>query len=1674
MSTTLDQGEELGKTGKARWRAVDVSARHLADLQALYEKGLYLQAYQQALSHGPLEHWQGEAACLLAGRLLQMVGNPRLCAIMHYRGWRCYPQSSELFFYYARQHVRRNGVYLTRRLLQRHADLVMQEGPTRASWLAFEAYLDSVYRDFERADASIAQAIALDPEDPWLRVEQSTVLEHQDNYEQALSCLDVALRHQPFYRPAVQQKAYLLQLMGRDQEALDLLIEATQQVESDAINAQLLAIQLENKDYAAARKTLVRIDELTPRKDREYRKWFACRSSDVAFFCGDEREAITQARAGKHPFYTAIADNLEAAGDAGEGVLLEVEFVRQHHTTCGPATLSALTRYLGREAAHDQIVASIWYSGTSDYSERRWALENAWVVREFCATWDSAKALLDRGLAFALSTVDPGNAHLQAVVGYNPRRGVLLIRDPYNRFYQEFLAKPFFERYGASGPRAMVLIEPHKAAALAGLELPQEAHYDAYYRLQDALERHDRDAGEAVLAELEQTAPDARMSIMARRTLAFYDADETAILAATRALLKMYPEEINYQLSEIQSLRNLGRLAEREALLQERSMAADAHPLLQTPYVDVLADDSRRYQQARELLEPVLRRQPTQSSAYASLAHLQWGRREFEAATQSYRIAASLDDKDEAYVLDYFKAARWVRQAETALRWLQDRYQRFGDLSGLPAITLYKAYELLDRDHEGLALLDKAIERRADDGDLLLYGAHIATQNARLERARELITRAQDKVRRSRVLSAWAQFYETQRELPKALLHWHQVVEQEPQNLFAHRRIASLLSDIKGRSAALAHVEALGKRFAHNHDVYELWLDWVDDSDAAGAAAILRKVIELNPTHAWAHRQLAIKLTEQGELDAGFAQLALAAQLDPYNVGLYQIRGDFYIRQGAREKALEDYREAIRLSVDSQYAISQLLDYAYSNQEKREALEFVRRELVKQVTHGDGLLIYQRYASEILPPEELLDQLKQAWQARADLWHSWSALVNQYYQLGLLDEGITCAQQMCERFPLLPRVWLDLAQGHRLKGDWSAEREPLRSALQINPHWEKAIVRLAENYEHAGDYPASRDLLLAAKRKNSGNAQLCAYLADVQWRLDEKDNALASICEAVEYTPDYNWAWEKLQAWSAHSQDPDLPVRTARELAQRHPGSAQIKLALARLLGPTEEALVLLQEVIAQHPGINEAIELRVQLLARLERFEEAREQISAPALPVALRGHGPWLTMREGKLEQAVVELKCLLKEEPTYASGWRMLADWCERLERVQEVLDASRHYAELLPNEALAHIYLGDALCEAGEKREAKIEYARVLTLSPDHSYAAVSLFDLQLEDHALDAAQETLSLAQQHADADYVPYLLAREIKLCTVLDDSERAEKALIILCEQAMDGAWPINTAVRALMEKPWHDILSRVLEPALLTQGADKGVLGSAWAQWKKTADNWALSDERIDQLLAAGDAGVQGVDAYLDYLHEKTQTRRLDRLLRKHAKALRRIDATWATIGYIHANRGDYKKAVGWMHDWQSREQMPAWAFNNLAISLREIHDWALAYTVVQQALNLEPNEHTHTFALWAALEAGVRGDEAALQDYAQNVHNNELSLCNEYAYHLLLALKVFFERPAQERRQGLGQVREALRAALAVYPAYREDRSVSGMRDRVVSMMASSLGGFVLSYWYRWRLL
>ena len=445
--------------------SMDVSADELGRIGELYDRGMYLQAWQASTRVGPLREWRGTSARVLAGRLAGNLGAQRLGRVLHFRAWRDDREDLEALYSYAYAILDRRGPLDAWVLLRAGGDFAAAPEPLRADLYALRAEVAALLRDFDTADHWLGRAEKIAADRAWFHVARARILEHEDRYPDALAAVRRALDLRPWYRPAVQTMGHLLQLLDRDPEALAFLREASRRIESGAVAVQLAALEVELGHHAEARLTCERIEQLYPLLENEMRMWLHARKCDTAYACGDHAAAREWASKIDNPFYQRFAERLGAGQTDGRRVQLPVGFVRQHHMTCAPATLSAHQPLLGMPAEHLEVAEEICYDGTPAHSERQWAEQNGWVAREFTVTWDGAvRAARPRHPVHAHDRragqrPPPGGHRLR-----QPPRHAASSATPTSATTASSIAEQLFERYKSTGPRGMALVPRAKAA----------------------------------------------------------------------------------------------------------------------------------------------------------------------------------------------------------------------------------------------------------------------------------------------------------------------------------------------------------------------------------------------------------------------------------------------------------------------------------------------------------------------------------------------------------------------------------------------------------------------------------------------------------------------------------------------------------------------------------------------------------------------------------------------------------------------------------------------------------------------------------------------------------------------------------------------------------------------------------------------------------------------------------------------------------------------------------------------------------------------------------------------------------------------------------------------------------------------------------------------------------
>ena len=683
--------------------------------------------------------------------------------------------------------------------------------------------------------------------------------------------------------------------------------------------------------------------------------------------------------------------------------------------------------------------------------------------------------------------------------------------------------------------------------------------------------------------------------------------------------------------------------------------------------------------------------------------------------------------------------------------------------------------------------------------------------------------------------------------------------------------------------------------------------------------------------------------------------------------------------EGRRSEAQDAFRAALRLSVDSDYAINQLLESCTGIDDRREALGFVFDEMKRQVIYGDALLVYQRHARETIEPAIVAASLDEARQARPDLWQAWAACVRQQIELQQTLQAQALCDESITRFPVLPRLYIERAEIARVGGDRAKEREALIEALRLSPGWSIAARKLADALEADGDFAASRSVIETALRHTPADAVLRGYLGHTLWQLGEPQAAIAQLREAATLDLDYGWAWRTFKERTSEEKQPDAAIALARSIAAQRPGEMRAWLAVARVADDQQEKLAAVDRAISLAPLALAANEMKLDALIELKRFDEALRFVDHTAWglhpPVALQAKACRIMAARGDVPAAIARMERVLAVDPNHHFGWELLADWHCAQENWPNYLAATREMCRIAPNEAGSLGYLADALVKAEPATDVRPHLRRALHLKPDYYFAGFMLFDIEFNANELDAAEATLSTLVTQGDTGYTRW---RAIKLATRREQREQAldlYRTMWALTEDAID---PFQRATQTLVEAGWTDAVRDVLDGVLIEPDVNPHA-GTVWVE-QRIAIRFAFNRFRgFAGVLANGEAGRRAARTLLEYYGENKQLRPLLQLVRRHGKQFAEDDLTHGTVGYALLQLEQRSRVITWYSDWRTRTGTEPWSLLNYVGALRHAGRDEEAREVGRHALTLPADHAIGSHSIWLALDAALAGDEA-----------------------------------------------------------------------------------------------
>lgn len=1273
---------------------MQIPTAELAPIRELYARGLYMQALKRAEAFGPFVQWSNTAARLMGGRLVIQLGAPRLGRWLHLRAYRDTPTHHEAIYYHARHRLERFGPLGAWQFLRRNPEWNDSPPEVRADWYGLHGFIAARLRDFDRSERYLNRAETMAHDRAWLCIERASSYEFAERFDDALAAARRSLELQPWFRPGVQAEAHLLQLMGREREALERLTEAIEHIESSIVVAHLAGIQLDLGHYHDARRTYERYAELSPLMEDEVAKWLAARRCDTAYFTGDIATAREQAAKADEEFYGAFGKQLneQAVPDVMASRRLELPALEEGAGAVKPRPVEWLGRFWQASGAALPDEGMV-FDGLPDPRERTWAEQSGFRAVEFTMTPPAAFALLERGVPFLLTLVDVGYTHSLIVTGFDRLRHSVWLRDPQERRTNEAPLKALLERYAPFGPRCLALAPSDRSTLLDGIEFTDAADYDRLHRLQTALAAYDRPFAQAIFDEMRDVSG-PRLTGMARVAIARYDANSTRLLQALDGMLELSPSEATFLLSKVNLLRDLGRKEERLAMTREQIDRPDGDPLFAQHYAQLVLPDPRQHAEAVRIMRRGVRKRPFAAVAYYFLANLLWEQRQFHDAVDLYRFAAALDDRDEQFAEGYFRAARSLEQTPEAMRFLQTRYNRTRGKLAAPARALFYALSEQDEMQSAFGILEQASHASGDGaangeaGEVLLFAAELRTDYNEPEKGLEILQAAEPIATRPAWLRCAARLATLRCDLKQARAHWEELLKAEPLSVDAHRNLVRTIADLEGHAAAVAWLREWCERHPTFHPLQQLLIDRLrgepQPDGVVGpdfpAEPIIRRLLDQCPEDAWAHREFALHLANHLRLDEAFEHLETAYRLDPESPSYLYTLGHVYSRADRVAEARTAYEDAIRRSVDNEVAIAELVGMA-GEEEREEVLQLIADELKSQPVFGDGLLAFRDQAVNLMEPDDLLRILQGLLDEHTEFWQCWSTTIQQLLICGRVEEAHELAKEAVTHFPLQARVWVDLSEVCRTQSETEGQIEALRQAVGVAPGWSFAARELAEALEANEQAEDARVVLEQAVARTPLDPVNHGYLADNLWNAGDSEEAFDRLRIALKLDPGYDWAWRALGDWAERMDAPEKAAETARAVAHLRPGDHRAWLALARMLNGrehNEETLDALDRAIALQPRAIEAYDLKAERLAEMGRYDEAKAtalpEVFEADPPMVLQGRAAWVESRRGRYDVACREMQALVTLEPHYYWGWQQLAEWYNETGKSEAYLEAA----------------------------------------------------------------------------------------------------------------------------------------------------------------------------------------------------------------------------------------------------------------------------------------------------------------------------------------------------------------------------------------------------------------
>lgn len=516
----------------------------------------------------------------------------------------------------------------------------------------------------------------------------------------------------------------------------------------------------------------------------------------------------------------------------------------------------------------------------------------------------------------------------------------------------------------------------------------------------------------------------------------------------------------------------------------------------------------------------------------------------------------------------------------------------------------------------------------------------------------------------------------------------------------------------------------------------------LDDSRAAAEL-----VFRTDPENALAHDIIGSVYIAQGDFDRGMSEINEAVSLAPNLVDAQLKKGMFYLAQGSIEQAETSLEEVVRIAPELLNSRLLLASSYLRRQDFIKAID-VLKEGLKEGLKGrqEDAVLHNYLASAYLgqgQTESAFAELEKAKKSKPDYLSPYINLANHYLARGELQRAAGEYQAFLQVSPDNLRALLSLGAIQELEKDKQGAGNTLERAAETGAS--EGYVALAKFWSRQGQVQKALDVLQKGLGQHSKHPDLLELQARMLLRQEQYVKALGVLRVLSEVQPvkglpllvatlvqqGQSEEAEKVakQQVERAAADPQGYLLLASVYKQRQDyarGLAVLKQGLTNVKNEaalhmaratiyqawekTDQALEVYEELRKQYPAFLPAT---FSLAALHDRQGDKRQALSlyracleqdADYLP-ALNNLAYLYADNYGDLEEALKMAGLALRRRPTDAGIVDTFGYVLVRQQRFAEALPYLQEAVQMLPNEPLVKLHLGQAYFGLGQFAEAQ---------------------------------------------------------------------------------------------------------------------------------------------------------------------------------------------------------------------------------------------------------------------------------------------------------------------------------------------------------------------------------